>query len=100
MAALRYTPDRSYAEVTDSHQSRTVVVNGGFAALSVGVVRPAPGDGLIPVSRQRDVSFKPLPSGGVSRIRCDIDTFTNCLSSQQLTKPYTPTAFNCVTPSQ
>jgi hypothetical protein len=30
---------------------------------------------------QRDVSFKPLPTGGVSRIRDDIDTFTNCLSS-------------------
>lgn len=48
-------------------------------------------------SVQRDVYFKPLPAGGVSRIICDIGTFTNCLNSQQLTKPDTPTAFNCVT---
>ncbi|NYE25378.1 hypothetical protein FHW18_000280 [Pigmentiphaga litoralis] len=30
-------------------------------------------------------------AGGVSRIRCDSDTFTNCRSSQQLVEPYTPT---------
>lgn len=51
-------------------------------------------------SVQRDVYSKPLPAGGVSRIRCDIGTFTNCLSSQQLTRPDTPTAFDCVTLSQ
>lgn len=47
-------------------------------------------------SVQRDAYFKPLPAGGVSRSRCDIDTFTNCLISQQLTKLDTPTAFNYV----
>ena len=40
-------------------------------------------------SVQRDGDSKPPPGGGVSRIRCDIRTFTNCLSSQQVTRPET-----------
>lgn len=51
-------------------------------------------------SMQRDVYSKPLPAGGVSRIRCDIGTFTSFLSLQHLTRPDTPTAFDCVTLSQ
>jgi len=47
-------------------------------------------------SVQRGVYFKPLPAGGVSSIRCDIDIFTNCLISQQLTRLDTPTTFNYV----
>lgn len=32
-------------------------------------------------SVQRDMYFKLRLAGGVSRIRCDIDTFTNCRSA-------------------
>lgn len=46
---------------------------------------------------QLDVSFKPLRAVGISCIRCHIDTFTNCLSAQQLTKSYTQTTLNCGT---
>jgi len=51
-------------------------------------------------SVQRDVYSKPPRAGGVIRIRCDIGTFTNCLSSRQLTRPDTPTTFDCVTLAQ
>jgi hypothetical protein len=51
-------------------------------------------------SVQRDVYSKPLPAGDASRIRGDIGTFTTCLSLQQLTRPDTPTAFDCVTLSR
>lgn len=51
-------------------------------------------------SVQRDVYSKPLRASGVSRIRSDIGTFSNRLSSRQLTRPDTPTAFDCVTLSQ
>lgn len=49
---------------------------------------------------QRDLYSKPLRAGGVSRIHCDMGTFTNCLRLRQLTRPDTPTAFDCVTLSQ
>jgi len=51
-------------------------------------------------SGKPDVYSKPLPAGGVSRIRCDIGTFTSFLSLQHLSRPDTPTAFDCVTLSQ
>jgi len=51
-------------------------------------------------SVQRDVYSKALPAGGVSRIRCDVGPFTNCLTAQRLTRTETPTVFDCDTISR